>query len=116
MAAMLLAHRAPWVAVGVLAAGLALTGCRSEPTVAAYVDQKKITEANVDSMINDAADAKDEAIKKAKKDNKPGDVDAAQALKVPVRSDVVTTLVLSPVCDQAQAKLGFQKQEISVDQ
>ena len=54
---MLLARRVVLVAVSAVLGGMALTGCRSEPTVAAYLDQKKITEADVDALIKDATAA-----------------------------------------------------------
>ncbi|SDY74169.1 hypothetical protein SAMN05444365_103315 [Micromonospora pattaloongensis] len=65
-------------AVGVLA----LTGCRSEPGVAAYVGDTKITEDRVTAIVDDVAE-------------QLGD---NAEIKPPSRGVVVSTLVLGEVC------------------
>jgi hypothetical protein len=102
MAGMFLGRRVSQVAVLALVGVATLTGCRTEPTVAAYVDQTKITEAQVDRLIADATRA-------AAKPEERGTA-------APGRSDVVATLVLGRVCEDVRAKLGFAKQPVSTEQ
>jgi hypothetical protein len=85
------------LAVGV---GLVLAGCRSSPTVAAYVGSTAISEAQVDTVIANARAA----------------AAAEPGTAPPSRSAVVTTLVLDRVCHSEQAKRGFADNPISVDQ
>lgn len=72
-------------AVGVLA----LAGCRSEPGVAAYVGDTRITEERVTAIVDDAA----RALREVAPDTAP-----------PARSVVVSTLVLGEVCERLDAQ------------
>jgi hypothetical protein len=83
-----------------LGCGLALTGCEADPGIAAYVGSEKITEAEVDRLVADAA------AKSA----------GQQGLSAPSRSDVVITYVLGKVCTERQARDGFTGQAVSRDQ
>jgi hypothetical protein len=85
------------LAVGV---GLILAGCRSSPTVAAYVGGSSITEAQVDGVLANARAA----------------LGAEPGTQPPGRSAVVTTLVLDKVCHAEQAKRGFSPNPIGVEQ
>ncbi|MGE5830822.1 MAG: hypothetical protein ACM30G_21010 [Micromonosporaceae bacterium] len=99
---MFLGRRVGGVVVLALVGLAALAGCRTEPTVAAYIGQTKITEAQVDELIADATRA-------AAKPEEKGTA-------APGRGDVVGTLVLIRVCEQARAKLGFDKVKVSTEQ
>jgi hypothetical protein len=84
--------RRPAVTVLVaVAAGLAASGCRTDPDVAAYVGQETLTEARVDAVVADA---------QAKATGKEG-------VKVPTRSDIVMTFVLGRACEVKQAADKF---------
>lgn len=80
----------------------ALTGCRTEPTVAAYVNQSRVTEEQVDHMVADATTA--------------AAMPEEQGTRAPGRADVVSTIVLDQLCEQVHAKLGFTKPQISTEQ
>jgi hypothetical protein len=83
-----------------LGCGLALTGCQADPGVAAYVGTEKITEADVDRLVDDAA----------------AKAAGQQGLSAPSRGDVVITYVLGKVCAERQAREGFTGQTVSRDQ
>jgi len=91
----------PVVALALLGA-LGLAGCRAQPTVAAYVDQTKITEEQVDAMV---ADAKAKAA-----------TPEEQGTRAPGRGDVVSTIVLNQLCDDLQKQQGFNKPPVSTEQ
>jgi hypothetical protein len=95
------ALRAVPAAVLALVACLALAGCRSQPGVAAYVGNERLTEARVDETVENAA----------AQSRTPDE----QGTKPPTRSDVVTTWVLGKVCEQLRAKQGFAKAPITVE-
>jgi hypothetical protein len=86
------------------AAGLVLTvltGCHSDPRVAAYVDGVTITEAQVDSVLSEATAAVDkdnEAIK-----NDP----SATPEQAPTRVDVVAALTAKEIADRTLTQLGI---------
>ncbi|GAA1835879.1 hypothetical protein GCM10009682_62480 [Luedemannella flava] len=88
---------APIVTVALLT-GVVLAGCRSAPDVAAYVGSDKITEEQVDDIVNDFA---------AKRGTLTPEQLAAGASQTLAREDVVMTLVLQEVCEQFQAEKGF---------
>jgi hypothetical protein len=100
------ARRYALLAALTLGAGLALTGCRSDPAVAAYVGGDTITEAQVDALIADAHAAGKQTPAAAS----PG----TQASQLS-RSSVVTILVLGKVCDQLKAKQHFTPQPIGAE-
>jgi hypothetical protein len=56
------ARRMALVAALALAAGLALTGCRSQPSVAAYVGDHRYTQADVDRIFNEVKDKPEPAV------------------------------------------------------
>ncbi|QOC93643.1 hypothetical protein [Micromonospora craniellae] len=92
------------VAVASVAVGLvALSGCRSEPGVAAYVGDHRITEDAVTEVIDDAR-AKNPAPTEAT-EPVPG-----QQVRLPGRSEVVSTLVLGQVCERVSAAEGYRPQ------
>ncbi|MCZ7420876.1 hypothetical protein O7605_15265 [Verrucosispora sp. WMMA2121] len=99
------------VAVASVAVGLvALAGCRSEPGVAAYVGDHRITEDAVTEVIEDVQ----------AKNPTPTEGDEAppgqepplpgQEPQLPARSQVVSTLVLSEVCERVSADEGYRPQ------
>jgi hypothetical protein len=83
-----------------LGGAVALTGCESDPGIAAYVGTETITEADVDRLVQDA-EAK---------------VAGQEGLSAPSRSDVVITYVLGKLCADRQARDGFSGQPVSRDQ
>jgi len=85
-----------------LLGALGLAGCRAQPTVAAYVNQAKITEKQVDDMV---ADAKAKAA-----------TPEEQGTQAPGRGDVVSTIVLNQLCDEVQRQQGFNKPPVSTEQ
>ncbi|NLU79357.1 hypothetical protein HCA58_13390 [Micromonospora sp. HNM0581] len=90
------------VAVASVAVGLvALTGCRSEPGVAAYVGDHRITEDAVTEIIEDAQATN--PIPTGTDDVPPG-----QEPQLPGRSQVVSTLVLGEVCERISAAEGYR--------
>ncbi|MFI7023315.1 hypothetical protein ACIBMZ_11440 [Micromonospora sp. NPDC049900] len=92
------------VAVASVAVGLvALSGCRSEPGVAAYVGDHRITEDAVTEVIDDAR-AKNPAPTEAA-EQVPG-----QQVRLPGRSEVVSTLVLGQVCERISAAENYRPQ------
>ncbi|WP_433531496.1 hypothetical protein ACQPYA_05180 [Micromonospora sp. CA-263727] len=92
------------VAVASVAVGLvALSGCRSEPGVAAYVGDHRITEDAVTEVIDDVR-AKNATPTEAV-ESVPG-----QEVRLPGRTEVVSTLVLGEVCERVSAAEGYQPQ------
>ncbi|WP_026274785.1 hypothetical protein [Salinispora tropica] len=91
------------VAAASLVVGLvALSGCRTEPGVAAYVGDQNITENTVDSLLDELRESS--ASTETPELGGPGP-------QLPSRSEVVGTLVLGEVCDQASADQGYQPRE-----
>lgn len=81
----------------------ALTGCHSDPRVAAYVGNSTITESQVDSVLSEAVAAVDkdnEAIK---------DQAGATPEQVPTRSDIVAALTANEITNRALARLGISR-------
>ncbi|MFI7075989.1 hypothetical protein ACIBO1_01685 [Micromonospora sp. NPDC049903] len=90
------------VAVASVAVGLvALSGCRSEPGVAAYVGDHRITEDAVTEVIDDA---------RAKNPEPAEPVPGQQQVRLPGRGEVVSTLVLGQVCERISAAEGYRPQ------
>ncbi|MEU3453924.1 hypothetical protein ABZ671_10010 [Micromonospora sp. NPDC006766] len=101
------------IAVASVAAGLvALSGCRSEPGVAAYVGDHRITESAVTSLLDEL---------RAKLSPSPESSDnpdqaRPSGLQLPARSEVVTDLVLLDVCQRLAADKGYQSsQRVTAD-
>lgn len=93
------------VAVASVAVGLvALSGCRTEPGVAAYIGDQRITEDAVTAVLDDAR-AKNPAPTAAPEGGQP-----PQQPTLPGRGQVVTTLVLTEVCERVSAEEGYQPQ------
>ncbi|MFI2714524.1 hypothetical protein ACH495_30830 [Micromonospora sp. NPDC018662] len=89
------------VAVASVAVGLvALSGCRTEPGVAAYVGDTRVTEDQVTSILDEVRDGLA---------SQPATAPQADAL-LPARDQVVATLVLSDVCRELSADKGYQPQ------
>ncbi|WBB88674.1 hypothetical protein [Verrucosispora sp. WMMC514] len=99
------------VAVASVAVGLvALAGCRSEPGVAAYVGDHRITEDAVTEVIEDVqaknpTPAEGDEVPPGQEPPLPG-----QEPQLPARSQVVSTLVLSEVCERVSADEGYRPQ------
>ncbi|MFG1776143.1 hypothetical protein ACGFIR_05655 [Micromonospora sp. NPDC049051] len=94
------------VAVASVALGLvALSGCRTEPGVAAYVGDLRITEDAVTEVLDDV---------RAKNPTPTGQPEApegqppAQAPQLPGRSQIVSMLVLTEVCERLSAEKNYQ--------
>ncbi|PZV97032.1 hypothetical protein SAMN05443287_105272 [Micromonospora phaseoli] len=99
------------VAVASVAVGLvALAGCRSEPGVAAYVGDHRITEDAVTAVIEDARSKNPTPTEVA--ETLPGQEPQlpGQEPQLPGRSQVVSTLVLTEVCERISAAEGYQSQ------
>jgi hypothetical protein len=102
MTHMLPARRMVPVAALALLGALGLAGCRAQPTVAAYVENTKVTEKQVDDLVANATTAA----------AKPEE----QGTRAPSRVDVVSTIVLNQLCDELQRKEGFAKPPVSTEQ
>ncbi len=87
------------VAVVVGVGGLALAGCRSAPTVAAYVGDRTVTEAQVDTVVTNVTAA----------------VAAEPGTHAPTRTEVVATLVLDVVCTHAPSQKQPDAQPITAE-
>jgi hypothetical protein len=93
--------------IGVAAALLGLTGCRSSPTVAAYVGDKTVTEDNVTELIDGYVTwAQGQAEAQAKANGQDPEEAKAQVEK-PNRTQVVNYLVRGHLCEHARQKLNF---------
>ncbi|MEU8263541.1 hypothetical protein AB0C02_23310 [Micromonospora sp. NPDC048999] len=94
------------IAVASVAAGLvALSGCRSEPGVAAYVGDHRITENAVTSLLDELRDK----LSVSSQESGASPEEAAQSgPQLPARSEVVTDLVLLDVCQRLAADKGYQ--------
>ncbi|MEU1835599.1 hypothetical protein [Micromonospora chersina] len=89
------------VAVASVAVGLvALTGCRTEPGVAAYIGDHRVTEDQVTSILDEMRDGLAAS---------PATAQQASAM-LPGRDQVVATLVLRDVCRDLSADKGYQPQ------
>ncbi|WP_233604446.1 hypothetical protein [Micromonospora sp. HM5-17] len=81
----------------------ALSACRSDSSVAAYLGDRKITEAEVTSVLEDAT---------SRVPSPSGEAAAGGAVvRVPSRSEVVRVLVLGDVCRRLTAERGLQPSE-----
>ncbi|MEU6073124.1 hypothetical protein [Micromonospora sp. NPDC047074] len=94
------------VAVASVALGLvALSGCRAEPGVAAYVGDLRITEDAVTQVVDDlgAKNPRPTATPAAPEGQPP-----AQVPQLPGRDQIVSVLVLSEVCERLSAEKNYQ--------
>ncbi|MGK5517902.1 hypothetical protein ACSNN9_00935 [Micromonospora sp. URMC 107] len=93
-------------AVASVALGLvALSGCRAEPGVAAYVGDLRITEDAVTGVVDDLR-AKNPA--PTGQPEAPDGRPPAQAPQLPGRGQVVSVLVLAEVCERVSAEKNYQ--------
>src|SRR5690348_3722817 len=96
------------------AAGLVLavlTGCHSDPRVAAYVDGVTITESQVDSVLSEAQNATKNDVQANQGANPNG-----AAAPVPTRSAVVAVLTTQELIKRALADKGLSPAQVSADQ
>ena len=92
--------------IGIAAALLGLTGCRSSPTVAAYVGDTTLTEERVTQLIDGyVVWAQGQAVQNGQ--------DPSQVTK-PDRTQVVNYLVRGHLCEEARKKLNFTVESPSV--
>ncbi|MEW2383224.1 hypothetical protein AB0873_14210 [Micromonospora sp. NPDC047707] len=94
------------VAVASVAVGLvALAGCRTEPGVAAYVGDQRITEEAVNGILDELR------AQTAAPTAAPDAPEAAQPTPpLPGRAQIVGTLVLGEVCERVSADKGYRPQ------
>lgn len=79
-------------AVGILA----LSACRSNPTVAAYVGDEEITETQVTEIIDDLRQKVD-----------------AEGVELPSRDHIVAVLVMRSVCEQLSEEKGYRPRSLA---
>ncbi|MFI5486477.1 hypothetical protein ACIBXA_23290 [Micromonospora echinaurantiaca] len=96
------------VAVASVAVGLvALSGCRAEPGVAAYVGDHRITEDAVTAVLDDAR-VKNPAPTPAATPSAGEEQPDLPGPQLPARRQVASVLVLSEVCDRVSAERNYQ--------
>ncbi|HZM77843.1 MAG TPA: hypothetical protein VFC19_19160 [Candidatus Limnocylindrales bacterium] len=89
--------------IGIAAALLGLTGCRSSPTVAAYVGDQTLTEDKVTELIDGyMVWAQAQAVQNGQK---------PEQVEKPNRTQVVNYLVRGHLCEQARRKLKFNVEQ-----
>ncbi|SCL18873.1 hypothetical protein [Micromonospora inyonensis] len=106
------------VAVASVAVGLvALSGCRSEPGVAAYVGDQRITEDAVTRILDELRDDAAASTPQRPATDQPAGQPGAPEQRLPGRSEVVSTLVLGQVCQRLSADKGYRPQnQVPVEQ
>jgi hypothetical protein len=110
------ARRLASLAVVVAVGALALAGCKSEPSVAAYVGDQKITEKRVDAILADARN-KLAAVKPAATSQPAAQASpTAAAPTLPGRDMIVSTLVLNMICDRLAADRGTKFTTVDINQ
>ncbi|MBG6102312.1 hypothetical protein ACLQ3D_29270 [Micromonospora vinacea] len=99
-------------AVATVALGLvALSGCRAEPGIAAYIGDQRITEVQVTAAM------KDLRTKNPAPETSASGQPAAPQPTVPEVADVVRTMVLTRVCEKLSAEKNYQPRgQVAVDQ
>ncbi|MEU5904401.1 hypothetical protein [Micromonospora sp. NPDC047527] len=104
------------VAVASVALGLvALSGCRAEPGIAAYIGDQRITDGEVTAAMNDLR-TKNPA-PTASPEPGLGGQPAAPQPQLPELADVVRVMVLTNVCEQISAEEGYQpRSQVAVEQ
>jgi hypothetical protein len=93
-------------AVGMAAALLLLTSCRTDPNVAAYVGNTVITEERVTQLLDDY-NKKVEEFNQASQAQTGQDGSQPQVAVPAERSKVVEVLVTGEMCDQLSKSKGF---------
>jgi hypothetical protein len=110
------ARRLASLAVVVAVGALALAGCKSEPSVAAYVGDQKITEKRVDDILADARN-KLAAVKPAATSQPTAQASpTAAAPTLPGRDMIVSTLVLNMICDRLAVDRGTKFTTVDINQ
>lgn len=105
VSAMQRARRLAPIAVVAAVGIIALSGCRAQPAVAAYIGNRQITEDRVTGIIDEV------------KQQPATPAAGAAPAKPPTRKFVVSVLVLNDVCQQFSAAESLKaKQEAPVDQ
>ncbi|MEU1588934.1 hypothetical protein [Micromonospora sp. NPDC005710] len=99
-------------AVATVALGLvALSGCRAEPGIAAYIGDQRITDVQVNAAM------KDLRTKNPAPETSASGQPAAAEPTVPGVADVVRTMVLTRVCEKLSAEKNYQPRgQVAVDQ
>jgi hypothetical protein len=92
------------VAVLTLCGGLIISGCRSQPTVAAYAGNEQITEQQLDAIVNQ--------LRATPQQNPQGQAPSA----IPSRQEVLTDWALRRTCEAAQAGKPNATQEIKPEE
>jgi hypothetical protein len=92
------------IAIIVVLGATGLSACRSEPGVAAYVGDRKITEDEVTQVLQDAGSR----VPSPSASPDPAAPPGAPPVKAVTRAEVVRVLVLEEVCRRLAADKGFQ--------
>jgi len=97
-----------------------LAGCRTEPKVAAYIGSTKITQAQVDRIIDNARTtgqaAIDAAVKQAEDRGQKVDHSKLPEPTLPSRDDVVSALVLKDVASKLAGEQNLKREDIPTEQ
>ncbi|MEV4118233.1 hypothetical protein [Micromonospora sp. NPDC049645] len=101
-------------AVATVALGLvALSGCRAEPGIAAYVGDQRITDLQVADVMKDLRTKNPTPSEEPSAGGQPG----AQQPTLPEAADVVRAMVLTKVCEQLSAEKNYQPRgQVTADQ
>lgn len=100
------------ITVIAMVGAVALAGCRSEPGVAAYLGDRKITEEQVTAVIDDAKRLLAPSPTPGGASPSPDEVlPGMPQPKTPARADVLGIMLLDAVCDKLSAERGYQPQE-----
>ncbi|RZT82683.1 hypothetical protein EV382_5993 [Micromonospora violae] len=99
-------------AVATVALGLvALSGCRAEPGIAAYVGDQRITDVQVTAAM------KDLRTKNPTPESSASEQPEAPQPKLPRVADVVRTMVLTKVCEKLSAEKNYQpRSQVTAEQ
>lgn len=101
------ARRLTSIAVIAVLGATVLSACRSDSSVAAYLGDRKITEDEVSSVLDDARSKVPPSGQAAGATPQPG----APEVKAPSRAQVVSTLVMREICQRLAAEKGFKPME-----
>ena len=108
------ARRLASIAAIVVVGVIALSGCRSEPGVAAYLGNSEITEDRLDAILDELTDgAQSQSAEPTADPQAPQDPMAPppqEQPSLPSRSTVLSTLVVGGICERLAADEGFQPQ------
>jgi len=115
------ARRLASIAVVALTGLLALTGCRADPTVAAYVGSERYTEDRIGQIYDDAQAKVTAALGEPAPTGQPGaspsPAPAPAEVKLPfTRRDIVVALVGRDLLKAVAEKKGIAKADLPVEQ